>query len=116
MLADAVDADQSKSFDVGFQFVLAGLVFFGVQGLTEWVPGGDEGRAQDFVLGHERFEFRAGLANVHHERFFVLHDVVGIGEGLQQFSRYLFHNFIRASLVFWPFESLLVDLLRGLRR
>jgi hypothetical protein len=34
------------------------------------------------VLGHERFECRAGLANVHHERGFVLHDVVGIGEGL----------------------------------
>jgi hypothetical protein len=45
MLADAVDADQSTLFEVGFQLVLAGLVFFGVQVLTERVPGGDEGSA-----------------------------------------------------------------------
>ncbi len=87
MFADAVDADQSALFEVGFELVLAGLVFFGVQVLTERVPGGDEGRAQGVVLDHERFEFRAGLADVHRERGFVVHDVVGIGEGLQQLRR-----------------------------
>ena len=73
-------------FAGGFQFVLAGLVFFGRKALTERVPGGDEGRAHSVVLGHERVEFRAVLANVHRERSFVVHDVVGLGEGLQQFG------------------------------
>jgi hypothetical protein len=41
------------------------LVFFGGQVLTEWVPGGDEGRAEGVVLGHEVFEFRSGLADAH---------------------------------------------------
>ena len=76
MLADAVDADQSAFFEAGFQFVLAGLVFFGGQVLAERVLGGDEGRAQSVVLGHEGFEFRARLADVHRERCFVVHDVV----------------------------------------
>ena len=87
MFADAVDADQSALFEVGFELVLAGMVFFGGQVLTERVPGGDEGSAQGVVLCHERIEFRAGLADVYHERGFVLHDVVGIGEGLQQLGR-----------------------------
>jgi DNA-binding XRE family transcriptional regulator len=54
--------------------------------LTERVPGGDESRAQGVVLSHERFQLRAGLANVHDERGFVMHDVMGFGEGLGQFT------------------------------
>jgi hypothetical protein len=33
------------------------------------------------VVGHEHFELTAALADVHHERGFVVHDAVGIGEG-----------------------------------
>jgi hypothetical protein len=35
---------------------MACFVFFGGQVLTERVLGGDEGRAQGIVIGHERFE------------------------------------------------------------
>ena len=76
VLANAIDADQSAPFELGFQLVLAGLVFFGGQVLTERIPGGDEGCAQGVVLGHERFELRARLADVHGERRFVAHDEV----------------------------------------
>lgn len=95
MLADAVDADQSAIFEVGFQLALAGLFFFGGQLLTEWVPGGDEGRSQGVVLGHKRFEFRARLTNVQGERTFVVNDVLGLVEGLRKLSGYrVFHESI----------------------
>jgi hypothetical protein len=86
VLADTVDANQSTPFKVGFELVLAGFVFFGGQLLTERVPSGDEGRTQGVVVGHEHFEFRAGLADMHHERGFVMHDVVGISESHQHSS------------------------------
>jgi hypothetical protein len=75
VFANAIYADQSALFEVGFQLVLAGFVYFDVQVLTEWISGGDEGRAQDVVLCYERFELRAGLAKVHRERGIVVHDV-----------------------------------------
>jgi hypothetical protein len=87
VFANAVDADQTAFFNIGFELFMAGLVFFGGQVLTERVPSGDEGRAQGVVLGHELFEFRAGLSDVHHKRRFVVHDVVGVCEGLQQLRR-----------------------------
>jgi predicted MPP superfamily phosphohydrolase len=64
VLANAVDADQSALFDVGFELVLAGLVFFGGQLLTERVLCGDEGRAQGVVLGHELFVSRGAGTSV----------------------------------------------------
>jgi hypothetical protein len=35
------------------------------------------------LLGHERFEFKAGLADVHRERQLVMNDVIGLSESLQ---------------------------------
>lgn len=65
------------------------------QVLTERIPGSNESRAQGVVLGHERFEFRAGLTNMHHERGFVMPDVVGFRECLGQFTwNHLAHDVV----------------------
>ena len=83
VLADAVNEGASAVFEVCFQLVLPGFVFFVGQLLTERVPGGDEGCAQGEVFGHERLEFGARLADVHRERRRMVHDVIGLGVGLQ---------------------------------
>ncbi len=49
------------------------------------------------MLSHERFEFKTGLADVHHERSFVVHDVMGLGEGLQQLGGQGGHRLVFAS-------------------
>jgi predicted MPP superfamily phosphohydrolase len=64
VLTYAVDADQSTLFEVGFQLVVTGLVFFGGQVLAERVLCGDEGRAQGVVLGHELFVSRGAGTSV----------------------------------------------------
>jgi hypothetical protein len=76
--------------------------------LTERIPGGDEGRAQGVVLGHERFELRARLADVQGERGFVVHDVIGFGKGLDEF-RWEFHSCSFAEKLIQNFERCFID-------
>lgn len=42
MFANAINADQAAPYEIGFELVLAGLVFFGWQVLAERIPGSDK--------------------------------------------------------------------------
>lgn len=96
----------TRFLSASFALVLAGFVFFGQEVLTERIPGGDEGRAQGVVHGHERFEFRAGLDNMHHERGFVMQDIVGLRECLGHFTwNHLAHDTILSKKAPWRINS-----------
>lgn len=100
VLPYAVHKGQAVLAQLGFQRVLAGLVFCGAQRLAPGVPCGDEGSARTAVLRHQRHQLRAGLPYAQGERGFALHGVVGFAEGLHQVGCWVVHG--GSVTVHWP--------------
>ncbi len=86
VLAYPVNECQTPFFEAGFQLLLSGFVFAVTELSSERIPGRDVHSVQDIAVCHQLFQFRAGLANIHRERLFVMDDVIGFGEGLVEFG------------------------------